>query len=167
MMDSPARLGLPEREPRPLELVDGAYPLGELMSGLTRGDVEDALATMARLEVALVGETIIDEYVFCDVLGKSGKDPVLSVRQRRCERQLGGVLAIANHLGAFAKEVRVAMSLPARGIAALAPTIEDLGGGHYVASGAPFNLAGTWTVKVTVRTSEFDEETAEIKVPIG
>jgi copper transport protein len=66
-----------------------------------------------------------------------------------------------------AKEVRVAMSLPARGIAALAPTVEDLGGGHFVASGAPFNLAGTWTVKVTVRTSEFDEETAEIKVPIG
>jgi rfaE bifunctional protein kinase chain/domain len=111
MMDSPARLSLPEREPRPLELVDGAYPLGELMSGLTRLDVEGALAAMAGLEVALVGETIIDEYVYCDVLGKSGKDPVLSVRHRGCERQLGGVLAIANHLSAFAKEVRVASAL--------------------------------------------------------
>lgn len=111
MVDSPARLSLAEREPRPLELVDGANPLGELLSGFTRRDVEDALATMADLDVALVGETIIDEYVYCDVLGKSGKDPVLNVRQRRCERQLGGVLAVANHLAAFAKRVRVASAL--------------------------------------------------------
>jgi bifunctional ADP-heptose synthase (sugar kinase/adenylyltransferase) len=111
MVDSPARLSLPEREPRPLELVEGADPMGELMRGFTRRDVEDALATMSTLDVALVGETIIDEYVYCDVLGKSGKDPVLSVRHLRCERQLGGVLAIANHLGAFARRVRVTSAL--------------------------------------------------------
>src|SRR5688572_6485528 len=94
MLDSPARLSLPESEPRPLELVEGAHPLAELMSGITRRDVEDALAAMARLNVAVVGETIIDEYVYCDVLGKSGKDPVMNVRYKSCERQLGGVLAI-------------------------------------------------------------------------
>lgn len=114
MVDSPARLSSPEHEPRPLELVGGEHPLGELMSGLTRRDVEDALAAMSRLEVALVGESIIDEYMYCDVLGKSGKDPVLSVRHRSCERQLGGVLAIANHLAAFAKRVRIASALGER-----------------------------------------------------
>lgn len=111
MVDSPARLTLPENEPRALELVGGAHPLAELMSGITRRDVEDALAAMAQLDVAVVGETIIDEYVYCDVLGKSGKDPVMNVRYKSCERQLGGVLAIANHLAAFAKHVRVASAI--------------------------------------------------------
>ena len=32
------------------------------------------------MEVALVGETILDEYVYCDALGKSGKEPVLAMR---------------------------------------------------------------------------------------
>jgi copper transport protein len=84
----------------------------------------------------------------------------------------------ANHINLFvgnpnggastrAKEVRVAMSLPSLGIAPLKPTVESLGGGHYVASGAPFSLAGTWTVEVTVRTSAFDEDTAKLTVPIG
>jgi rfaE bifunctional protein kinase chain/domain len=111
MGDSPVRLTLPEREQPQLELVDGIHPLGELMSGLTRRHVENALAAMAEMEVAVVGEAIIDEYVYCDVLGKSGKDPVLNVRRRSCERQLGGVLAIANHLAAFAKRVRVASAI--------------------------------------------------------
>jgi copper transport protein len=66
-----------------------------------------------------------------------------------------------------AKEVRVAMSLPSLGIAPLKPTVESLGGGHFVVSGAPLRLAGTWSIEVTVRTSEFDENSATIKVPIG
>jgi copper transport protein len=66
-----------------------------------------------------------------------------------------------------AKEVQVALSLPSHGIAALKPTVEDLGAGHYVASGAQLNLPGTWKVAVTVRTSEFDEATGEFEVPIG
>jgi copper transport protein len=65
-----------------------------------------------------------------------------------------------------AKEVRVAMSLPSRGIAALEPQIYDLGGGHYMAD-AKLSPGGTWKVAVTVRTSEFDEDTAEFEVPVG
>jgi len=65
-----------------------------------------------------------------------------------------------------AKEVRVAMSLPARGIAALKPTVYDLGGGHYMVD-AKLAPAGKWKVAVTVRTSEFDEDTTEFEVPIG
>ena len=31
---------------------------------------------LKKLKVLVIGETIIDQYVFCEALGKSGKDPV-------------------------------------------------------------------------------------------
>lgn len=57
------------------------------------------------LKVLVVGEPIIDEYVFCEGLGKSTKDPVLAVQYRTMERYAGGSLAVANHLGGIVKRV--------------------------------------------------------------
>lgn len=53
------------------------------------------------LKVLVVGETIIDEYVYCETMGKSGKEPVLATRQLDTERFAGGVIAVANHVAAF------------------------------------------------------------------
>ena len=33
----------------------------------------------------MIGETIIDQYVFCDALGKSGKEPVLVLKDLKTE----------------------------------------------------------------------------------
>ena len=52
-------------------------------------------------------ETIIDEYVFCEALGKSGKEPVLVFKDFGREKYLGGVLAIARHLSSFCKNLHV------------------------------------------------------------
>ncbi len=41
------------------------------------------------------------------------------------------------------------------------------GPGHYVIQGAPFGVRGTWMITVTVRTSKFDQDTAEFEVPIA
>jgi len=35
------------------------------------------LQAIRKLKVLVIGETIVDEYQFCSVLGKSGKEPVL------------------------------------------------------------------------------------------
>lgn len=59
----------------------------------------------ASLKVLIVGEAIIDEYVFCDGLGKSSKDPILAFQYRSTESQAGGSLAVANHLAAFCDQV--------------------------------------------------------------
>lgn len=69
---------------------------------------EHVLAYLERtrkLKVLVVGEAILDEYVFCDGLGKSTKDPVLAFRYRSTERYAGGSLAVANHLAGFCDEV--------------------------------------------------------------
>jgi len=72
------------------------------------------LQAIRKLKVLVVGETIIDEYQFCSVLGKSGKESILAALHNRTERYLGGVLAIANHVSNFCDEVAVLSSLGER-----------------------------------------------------
>jgi rfaE bifunctional protein kinase chain/domain/rfaE bifunctional protein nucleotidyltransferase chain/domain len=59
------------------------------------------------LKVLLVGEAIIDEYVYCETMGKSGKEPILAARHLRTERFAGGTLAAANHLASFCDHVHL------------------------------------------------------------
>jgi len=60
---------------------------------------------LKKLKVLLIGETIIDQYVFGEVLGKSGKEPHLVMKEETKKNYLGGAAAIANHLSAFCKTV--------------------------------------------------------------
>jgi rfaE bifunctional protein kinase chain/domain len=53
----------------------------------------------------LVGEAIIDEYVYCDAIGKSSKEPTLVLRHSSAEKFAGGILAAANHVASFAEDV--------------------------------------------------------------
>ena len=57
------------------------------------------------LKVLVVGETILDDYQFCNVLGKSSKEPVLAALLKKSENYLGGSLAIANHVANFCDDV--------------------------------------------------------------
>ena len=54
-----------------------------------------------------VGEVIIDEYVFCNSIGKSGKEPVLVNQKLNSERYAGGILAVANQVSDFCKEEKI------------------------------------------------------------
>lgn len=58
-----------------------------------------------KLKVLLIGETIIDQYIFGEVLGKSGKEPHLVMQQETKEQYLGGAAAIANHLSSFCRQI--------------------------------------------------------------
>ncbi len=57
--------------------------------------------------IAIIGESIIDQYVFCETIGKSGKEPILVLKENKSEQYVGGALAIANHLSDFFKKVSV------------------------------------------------------------
>lgn len=71
----------------------------------TADEVLRPLRAAADLRVLVVGETIIDEYAYCEAIGKSGKEPVLATRFVEMQRYGGGVLACANHLSAFCRSV--------------------------------------------------------------
>jgi bifunctional ADP-heptose synthase (sugar kinase/adenylyltransferase) len=71
-------------------------------------EIQDLLARTADLNVLVIGDTILDEYVYCDPLGKSTKDPVLTVKYQSRDLFAGGVLAVANHVANFAGKVTLA-----------------------------------------------------------
>jgi rfaE bifunctional protein kinase chain/domain/rfaE bifunctional protein nucleotidyltransferase chain/domain len=70
-------------------------------------DVTAAFDAFSRLKVMVVGEAILDEYVYVDQMGKSAKEPVLAMRYGSQELFAGGSLAIANHLAEFCAEVEL------------------------------------------------------------
>lgn len=72
--------------------------LREFRNRHTETEVVQWLQRITGIRVLVIGEAIIDEYMFCEALGKAAKDPVLAFIQRSLECQAGGSLAIANHL---------------------------------------------------------------------
>jgi rfaE bifunctional protein kinase chain/domain/rfaE bifunctional protein nucleotidyltransferase chain/domain len=78
-------------------------------------DVLAPLREAEQLKVLLVGETIIDEYAYCEAIGKSGKEPVLATRYVNKERHGGGIVACANHTANFCGSVDVLTFLGADG----------------------------------------------------
>jgi len=57
------------------------------------------------MKVLVLGETIIDEYLYCSAIGKSSKEPTIAVQSLSSEKFAGGILAVGNHVASFCKEV--------------------------------------------------------------
>jgi rfaE bifunctional protein kinase chain/domain/rfaE bifunctional protein nucleotidyltransferase chain/domain len=70
-------------------------------------DVVAAIDKLRDMRVVVIGETILDEYVYVDQMGKSAKDPVLAMRYNKTETYPGGALAVANHLAEFCHSVEL------------------------------------------------------------
>lgn len=77
----------------------------EFRQKYSAADIIGYLDRLRALKVMVVGEAILDEYVYCDALGKSGKAPILAMRYLSRELNAGGSLAIAKHLSAFCDDI--------------------------------------------------------------
>lgn len=77
----------------------------------TAQDAIGYLQQAAKLKVLLVGETIIDEYQYCEAIGKSSKEPTLAVRDLQTRTFPGGILAVANNVAAFCDQVGLVSQL--------------------------------------------------------
>ena len=86
----------PEEVNNYLTILRGRYSLEDILSIFDR---------MATLKVLVIGDTIVDEYQYCQAIGKSSKDPTLVVQYQSHELFAGGVLAVANHVANFAESV--------------------------------------------------------------
>lgn len=69
--------------------------------------IEKVIEEVSEEIVLVVGEAIVDTYVFCQPEAISSKSPSVSAKYLFEENYAGGVLAIANHLSDFVKEVRL------------------------------------------------------------
>ncbi|PCI31316.1 MAG: cytidyltransferase [Elusimicrobia bacterium] len=65
------------------------------------------IESLMDMTVMVVGEAILDEYVYGNALGKSAKEPILALKYESQETHVGGSVVIANHLADFCKKVEL------------------------------------------------------------
>jgi rfaE bifunctional protein kinase chain/domain/rfaE bifunctional protein nucleotidyltransferase chain/domain len=78
------------------------YPIDEVTGLIDRA---------RRLRVLVLGEAIIDDYQYCETLGKAGKEPILAAQFVRSEKFVGGALAVANHIASCCSNVQLVTML--------------------------------------------------------
>lgn len=87
--------------------------LNSFRSRYSAGEIIQKLKDLSRLKVLVIGDTIIDEYHYCRAIGKSPKETILTTKFIEEERFAGGVLATANHVANFCKDVKLVTCLGA------------------------------------------------------
>jgi len=73
-------------------------------------NLQTILSLVDKIEIntpLILGDTIIDEYVFCKVIGKSGKESYMVLQEKKSEKYLGGALSIAQNISALSKKVNL------------------------------------------------------------
>lgn len=70
-----------------------------------------AIEKVKDFKVLIIGDTIIDEYRYVSPLGKPSKENIISTNLKDCEVFAGGVIAAANHLASFCRQVEVVTCL--------------------------------------------------------
>jgi len=69
--------------------------------------IKQIIENFNKLKILVIGETIIDQYNFCEAVGKSGKEPMLVLKEVKRDQYLGGVLNIARNLTQFSNKITV------------------------------------------------------------
>ena len=70
-------------------------------------NIKKILKNIENTNISVIGETILDHYIFCEALGKASKDSTLVVKKNEEEILIGGAAAIANNLAKFTKKVQL------------------------------------------------------------
>tara|TARA_X000000950_G_scaffold171985_1_gene209519 strand:+ start:20275 stop:21801 length:1527 start_codon:yes stop_codon:yes gene_type:complete len=68
---------------------------------------EEKIEDIYSKKILFIGETIIDEYVYVDSLGKASKESIIAQHFNTNEIFAGGVIAAAKHTANFCKNVRI------------------------------------------------------------
>jgi rfaE bifunctional protein kinase chain/domain len=73
--------------------------------GIDFGDLHVAARSYSGLRVHVVGDTIVDSYSYCSLLGATAKSPTFSVKHDLTERFSGGAAVVAKHMKAAGADV--------------------------------------------------------------
>jgi len=69
--------------------------------------IEKVINKISNLSVNIFGEIIIDQYISCEPIGISGKDPFLVFNKKAEKRYPGGSFAIAKNVSDFSKKTNL------------------------------------------------------------
>jgi rfaE bifunctional protein kinase chain/domain len=93
-----------------IELAPPSIAVEKLMTlmsaeGVTFSDLRDTLAKFKGLRAHVVGDTIVDSYTYCSMIGGMTKTPTMSVRFEKKVDYVGGAGVVAKHLRAAGADV--------------------------------------------------------------
>jgi len=69
--------------------------------------ITEQFEKIKNIQIDIIGEPILDNYIYSNIIGLASKDPALSGVVKNREIIPGGVLAVAKILSTFVKEVRL------------------------------------------------------------
>jgi len=69
--------------------------------------IKSKIEDFKKIRPILIGELIFDNYCFGNIIGKSGKEPHLVLKEINNEFYVGGAGAVARHLSSFVKKVEL------------------------------------------------------------
>lgn len=69
--------------------------------------IKKIIEKFRKLKILIIGETIIDRYSFCEAVGKSGKEPMLVLKEVKKEDYFGGAVNIAMNLKEFSDKITI------------------------------------------------------------
>ena len=85
--------------------------LNEFKKNNSSENVIKQLQSLKNLNVLVIGDAIIDEYLYTVPLGQAAKGTHLSVKYEATEKFAGGSLAVANHIAGFVNSVALVSGL--------------------------------------------------------
>ena len=133
-------------EDRSTDPGDGTKSLLQLIDrhNIKLSRLEEVLFSYSGVQAAVIGDCMVDEYIFCDALGMSAEDPVIVVRPQKTHQYIGGAAIVAEHtqaLGAQAHFFSVVGNDPAA----------DFVHSHAADSGVQYHLFEDNTRPTTVK----------------
>ncbi|MCG2726722.1 MAG: PfkB family carbohydrate kinase [Elusimicrobia bacterium] len=69
--------------------------------------IVEQLKSLKDMKVLVIGDGIIDEYIYCESMGKSSKEPLVVNRFLSSEAFAGGAFAAANHIAELCGEIKL------------------------------------------------------------
>ncbi len=90
---------------------EGRAFLREFRHRYDADQVIEKMGSLGKLRALVVGDTIIDEYHFVRPFGMPLKSPIIASQFIEGQAHAGGILAVANHLAGFCKEVHLVTML--------------------------------------------------------
>jgi len=90
---------------------EAADYINRLKKMFTSDDIINIIKNLKDLKVLVIGDAILDEYIFCKAMGKPEKASVVSTKYLYHELYAGGSLVVANHVAGFVDNVHVVTCL--------------------------------------------------------
>lgn len=93
-----------------LELAPPSIAIEKLLvlmrsEGVSFQDLRNAIQSLRGVEVHVIGDTIVDSYTYCSMIGGMTKTPTMSVRFEKKVDYVGGAAVVAKHLRAAGAKV--------------------------------------------------------------